>query len=55
VLFVEHGMIAAHGSHDELLRDVPAYRTLVEAFESDRSEAGGATPHGVAGRSGGAA
>ena len=28
----------AHGSHDELLATVPAYRRLMEAFEHDRAE-----------------
>jgi ABC-type multidrug transport system fused ATPase/permease subunit len=37
VLFVEAGRITAHGTHDELMADVDAYRQLVEAFESDRS------------------
>jgi ATP-binding cassette, subfamily B, bacterial len=37
VLFVQQGRITAHGTHDELLRDVPAYREIVEAFETDRS------------------
>jgi ATP-binding cassette subfamily B protein len=37
VLFVEDGEITAHGTHDELMADVDAYRQLVEAFEADRS------------------
>jgi ABC-type multidrug transport system fused ATPase/permease subunit len=37
VVFVADGRIAAHGRHEELLRSTPAYRELVEAFESDRS------------------
>jgi ATP-binding cassette subfamily B protein len=37
VLFVENGRIAAHGTHDELMQAVPAYRRLVEAFETDRA------------------
>jgi ATP-binding cassette, subfamily B, bacterial len=36
VLFVEQGRITAHGTHDDLMRDVAAYRELVEAFETDR-------------------
>jgi len=36
VVFVADGRIAAHGTHDELLASTPAYRELVEAFESDR-------------------
>jgi ATP-binding cassette subfamily B protein len=39
VLFVEQGRILDHGSHDRLMDDVPAYRELVEAFETDRSAA----------------
>lgn len=39
VLFVEAGQITAHGTHDELMADVDAYRELVEAFEADRSVA----------------
>jgi ABC-type multidrug transport system fused ATPase/permease subunit len=37
VLFVEAGEITAHGTHDELMAGVEAYRELVEAFEADRS------------------
>jgi len=37
VLFVEAGQITAHGTHDDLLATVDAYRELVEAFETDRS------------------
>jgi ATP-binding cassette, subfamily B, bacterial len=36
VLFVEQGRITAHGRHDDLMDEVPAYRALVEAFETDR-------------------
>ncbi|NQY55018.1 MAG: ABC transporter ATP-binding protein [Ilumatobacteraceae bacterium] len=36
VVFVDGGRIAAHGDHDDLLRTVPRYRELVEAFEADR-------------------
>ena len=38
VLFLEDGLVVAHGSHDELMRDVAAYRNLIEAFEHDRAE-----------------
>lgn len=41
VLFVDHGRIVDHGTHDRLMRDVDAYRELIEAFETDR-----ATPTG---------
>jgi ABC-type multidrug transport system fused ATPase/permease subunit len=37
VLFVEDGRITAHGTHDELMDEVTAYRELVEAFETDRA------------------
>lgn len=40
VVFVADGRVAAHGSHDDLLGTTPAYRELVEAFESDRTEVG---------------
>ena len=38
VLFLEDGLVVAHGRHDELMRDVAAYRKLIEAFEHDRAE-----------------
>ena len=38
VVYVAAGKVAAHGTHDELMTTVPAYRELVEAFESDRSD-----------------
>ena len=41
VMYVADGRIAAHGRHDELMASVPAYRELVEAFESDRAAAVG--------------
>ena len=37
VVYIAAGRIAAHGTHDELMDTVPAYRALVEAFEADRS------------------
>jgi ATP-binding cassette, subfamily B, bacterial len=37
VVFVADGRVAAHGPHTELMATIPAYRHLVEAFESDRS------------------
>lgn len=36
VLFVEQGRIVAHGPHQRLMQESPAYRRLVEAFEADR-------------------
>ncbi len=41
VVFVAGGQVLAHGGHEELMETVPAYRHLVEAFESDRSGADG--------------
>lgn len=38
VLFLEDGIVVAHGRHEELMRDVVAYRKLIEAFEHDRAE-----------------
>lgn len=37
VLFVSQGRIVDHGTHDRLMRDVAAYRELIEAFEADRA------------------
>jgi ABC-type multidrug transport system fused ATPase/permease subunit len=37
VVYVDDGRIVAHGPHGELMATVPAYRKLVEAFETDRS------------------
>ncbi len=36
VLYLVDGEVVAHGLHDELMNDVPAYRQLIEAFEHDR-------------------
>ena len=41
VVFMAGGRVLAHGRHEELMATVPAYRHLVEAFESDRSAADG--------------
>lgn len=38
VLYLDDGVVVAHGRHDELMQLVPAYRTLIEAFEHDRAE-----------------
>ncbi|MEO1056686.1 MAG: ABC transporter ATP-binding protein [Actinomycetota bacterium] len=40
VVFVDRGVVAAHGAHAALMRDVPRYRELVEAFEADRHGTG---------------
>jgi ABC-type multidrug transport system fused ATPase/permease subunit len=36
VLYLVDGEVVAHGLHDELMAEVPSYRTLIEAFEHDR-------------------
>ena len=51
VVYLANGRVAAHGTHDELLESTPAYRELVEAFESDRDDAAAATAGTVAGTS----
>lgn len=38
VLFIADGRVQDHGSHEQLLQTVPAYRELIEAFEHDRAE-----------------
>jgi ABC-type multidrug transport system fused ATPase/permease subunit len=38
VVYVASGRVGAHGTHEDLMRREPAYRELVEAFESDRSD-----------------
>ena len=38
VVFIEHGRVAAHGSHAELLATVPAYANLVTAYEQAEAE-----------------
>jgi ABC-type multidrug transport system fused ATPase/permease subunit len=44
VVYVDDGRIVAHGPHGELMDTVPAYRKLVDAFETDRSsQVGGAS------------
>jgi ATP-binding cassette, subfamily B, bacterial len=37
VLYLADGVVVAHGRHDELMASVPEYRTLMEAFEHDRT------------------
>lgn len=41
VAMLADGIIIAVGSHDRLLREVPAYRDLIEAFEHDRDAGDG--------------
>ncbi|MGA1439350.1 MAG: ABC transporter ATP-binding protein [Ilumatobacteraceae bacterium] len=38
VLYVSNGRIVDHGPHERLLVDVPEYRELIEAFETDRDD-----------------
>ncbi|MEM1334480.1 MAG: ABC transporter ATP-binding protein, partial [Actinomycetota bacterium] len=37
VAFLDAGRVMAHGPHETLVREVAAYRALVEAFEADRA------------------
>jgi ABC-type multidrug transport system fused ATPase/permease subunit len=39
VVFLRKGTVVARGRHDDLVRDEPHYRHLVEAYERDRSHA----------------
>jgi ATP-binding cassette, subfamily B, bacterial len=36
VIYVERGTVVDHGTHDQLMARRPAYRRLVEAFETER-------------------
>jgi ATP-binding cassette, subfamily B, bacterial len=38
VVFLQDGRVAARGAHDELLRTIPAYASLVTAYEQQRAE-----------------
>jgi ATP-binding cassette, subfamily B, bacterial len=38
VVFLQDGRVAARGAHDELLRTLPAYASLVTAYEQQRAE-----------------
>jgi ABC-type multidrug transport system fused ATPase/permease subunit len=35
VVFIEHGRVVAHGSHNELLAISPGYARLLRAYEED--------------------
>ncbi len=41
VVYVEDGRIVAHGTHEELLAEVPGYATLLQAYEDDRARRAG--------------
>lgn len=38
VVYLDDGVVVAHGRHEQLMESVPAYRELMEAFEHDRAE-----------------
>lgn len=38
VVYLDDGVVVAHGRHEHLMQTVPAYRQLMEAFEHDREE-----------------
>jgi ATP-binding cassette, subfamily B, bacterial len=44
VVFLQDGAVAARGSHDELLATVPAYASLVTAYEQQRAADAAAAP-----------
>jgi ABC-type multidrug transport system fused ATPase/permease subunit len=44
VIYLDDGVVVAHGTHDELMDAVPAYRQLMEAFEHDRESEEQAAP-----------
>jgi ATP-binding cassette, subfamily B, bacterial len=46
VVFIEHGRVAARGTHDDLLATVPAYARLVTAYEQREHEADEVTAGG---------
>jgi len=45
VVFLQDGAVAARGGHDELLATVPAYASLVTAYEQQRAEDAAAAAH----------
>jgi ABC-type multidrug transport system fused ATPase/permease subunit len=50
VVYLERGTVIDHGTHDELMARRPAYRRLLQAFETDRVErVVHASAHGVDG------
>jgi ATP-binding cassette, subfamily B, bacterial len=38
VVYLDEGVVVAHGRHEHLMETVAAYRQLMEAFEHDREE-----------------
>jgi ABC-type multidrug transport system fused ATPase/permease subunit len=42
VVYLAGGAVVAHGTHEQLMDSVAAYRALVEAFEADRAPTAGA-------------
>jgi ABC-type multidrug transport system fused ATPase/permease subunit len=37
VVYLDGGRVIARGPHEQLVRDIPAYRMLVDAYETDRT------------------
>ncbi len=52
VVFVEDGRVVAHGSHDQLLAEVPGYTRLLEAYDVDASPGAESRPSGGGDRGG---
>jgi ABC-type transport system involved in Fe-S cluster assembly fused permease/ATPase subunit len=42
VVYLEHGRVAGHGRHEELLGTSPGYASLLNAYEAAATEAGAA-------------
>jgi ATP-binding cassette subfamily B protein len=47
VVYLDGGRVVARGPHEQLVREIPAYRVLVDAYETDRSHLAGDTPPAV--------
>lgn len=47
VVFLEHGRVAARGTHAELIASTPGYRSLVTAYERDAAERAAFREHGT--------
>jgi ABC-type multidrug transport system fused ATPase/permease subunit len=44
VVYLDGGRVIARGPHEQLVRDVPSYRMLVDAYETDRTHLAGEPP-----------
>ncbi len=46
VVYLDGGRVIARGPHEQLVREIPAYRVLVDAYETDRTHLAGQTGNG---------